>query len=641
MRWLIQRGRTWYAVMEVPRPLRAKLGKRRLLKSLQTRDYHVAKSRRHAALAEFQRVFERARAAAGSDDLTTAALSWRDTLARLERGDTSAFWVGSDGPDPLDAALWVLEDEVGDIETYQGRQAADTFVGIARGTATPLLLHIDAWLREGGSKGSLAPRTIVQYRADLKAFAEWAASIGITTVEAVTEQTTGQFVTEQLVGKGVHWETANRKIRPASSYWRWLRKRAGVKANPWAGQSMSKGAGRNGDRSKRPFTDAEVAALIGGEADPELADAMRVAALSGMRVEEIYRLAVADCAGGWFDVRRAKTRAGVRRMPIHSNLAPIVARRCDAKKPTDFLFHEAGPTREGRERSMALSKRFGRYRQTLGIHEREAGARHSRVDFHSWRRWFVTKARNAGIDRAVVAAVVGHESGNLTDDVYSGGPAERLLRACVEAVRLPRGPRPAAPGKAAPAHQGGRKHMDDDRANFDRWFVRPLECLYPMDGSGVVLLYTAFPLLERYLTAATGDRARNGKFWSKLGGLFQQLDDPRVAKHFWDTYRKGLLHHGTFNSNTYGGSVVHRLGEVITLDAPTRIFCLGTVDFTQRVLARIVDDFPTYRRGPPLPAVKPIQTRAEEQHQPAPGITLGTSTAGPMGSFSPFSKKGP
>jgi integrase len=65
------------------------------------------------------------------------------------------------------------------------------------------------------------------------------------------------------------------------------------------------------------------------------------------------------------------------------------------------------------------------------------GARHSRVDFHSWRRWFITAARNAGVDRAVVAAVVGHEVGNLTDDTYSGGPDEKLLRACVEAVRLP------------------------------------------------------------------------------------------------------------------------------------------------------------------------------------------------------------
>ena len=84
-----------------------------------------------------------------------------------------------------------------------------------------------------------------------------------------------------------------------------------------------------------------------------------------------------------------------------------------------------------------MSKRFGRYRQAQGVHERAEGTRHSAVDFHSLRRWFVTTARNAQQDRAVVAAVVGHEVGNLTDDVYHGGPNESLLRACLEAVRLP------------------------------------------------------------------------------------------------------------------------------------------------------------------------------------------------------------
>src|ERR1700758_2486867 len=90
MRWLILRGRTYYAVQEVPRPLRAKLG-RRLMKTLATTDHRVAVARRYAALAEFQRVFDRARNATGADPVTAAALSWRETLDRLEAGDTAAF----------------------------------------------------------------------------------------------------------------------------------------------------------------------------------------------------------------------------------------------------------------------------------------------------------------------------------------------------------------------------------------------------------------------------------------------------------------------------------------------------------------------------------------------------------------------
>ena len=80
-----------------------------------------------------------------------------------------------------------------------------------------------------------------------------------------------------------------------------------------------------------------------------------------------------------------------------------------------------------RERSSALSKRFGCYRQSVGVEECDDGKRHSRIDFHSWRRWFVTEARRAGINRAVVAAVVGHRIGSLTDDIYADRPDAALL----------------------------------------------------------------------------------------------------------------------------------------------------------------------------------------------------------------------
>ena len=42
---------------------------------------------------------------------------------------------------------------------------------------------------------------------------------------------------------------------------------------------------------------------------PELFDAVLVAALSGMSIEEAYRLTAADTAEGWFNIRDAKTRA--------------------------------------------------------------------------------------------------------------------------------------------------------------------------------------------------------------------------------------------------------------------------------------------------------------------------------------------
>jgi integrase len=242
-------------------------------------------------------------------------------------------------------------------------------------------------------------------------------------------------VTECFVAREVDPGTANKHIVSMQSYWRWMGKRTDLENNPWVGQSQAKGNGRNGETAKRPFTEAELRLLLTGDADQEMADAIRIALLSGMRLEESYQLRVADCVGDEFNIRRGKSKAAVRRVPIHSALAEIVARRVAGKAATAFLFHEPADGRG--PRSGALSQRFVRYRIKLRVHEAEAGRRHSRVDFHSCRRWFVTQCRQGGIDRATVAAVVGYEVGNLTDDVYSGGPSLDQRRQCVESVRLP------------------------------------------------------------------------------------------------------------------------------------------------------------------------------------------------------------
>lgn len=438
MRWLQKRGRTFYAVREVPRSLRRKLGKRRLVASLKTDDLRIAHARRHEALAGFQRIIDAAAKASTPDPTIAAAMAWRRLLDGIKRGDPAYVKPGKSREQALEEADMVLDSDMMDIRVGDGEEAAGAFLGIAYGVATPLLHHVDAWLAEGGAHGPLNLRTQAMYRADLRRLEAWGKAQGIPqTVEAITREVAGRYV-GSLIAAGINRKTANRRISAPSAYWRWLGKRAGIVDNPWTGQSLATAPARLGhDKDKRPYTDAELVTLLAGPADRETADAMRLAALSGMRLEELYRLTVADCYGGWFNIRQAKTAAGVRRVPIHPELAGLVARRSEGKAPEAFLMSEAGALKPGRERSASFSKRYGHYRRKLGIEDRAEGRRHSRIDFHSLRRWFVTRARQAGIDRAVVAAVVGHEVGNLTDDTYSGGPSEAQLRACVEAVRLP------------------------------------------------------------------------------------------------------------------------------------------------------------------------------------------------------------
>jgi integrase len=455
-RYLEQRRLGWLAVKDVPRALQGTLGRKRMVKSLATRDLTVAQSRRWAALADFERTFATARKQAASDVPTDAGMAWRAALADLERGDPAMVasfggreetFTGTDGRDftisPQESALGtarlLLSDQVDAMWEAGDDVGARALADMAAGRVTPLLTYVESWLAEGGRQGRYTERSKLQFRGDLAALQAWCPSAGVPlTIEAFTRKVAGRFVEARLADPKVNRKTLNRKISAASGYWTWMTKRGHVEVNPWERQSVTKEARKAPADRERPFTEAEMIRLLSGPASTEIADAMRVAALTGARIEAIYGLTVGRCADGWFSLPRQKKEPSDRRVPVHPELVAIVARRCEGRKPGDWLFPEG--SLKG-ERAAAISKRFGTYRQRpdVAVHERPDGVRRSLVNFHSFRRWFVTSAEQAGQPPHIISAVVAHVEGRkgMTLGVYSGGPSDDQLRACVEAVVLP------------------------------------------------------------------------------------------------------------------------------------------------------------------------------------------------------------
>lgn len=255
-------------------------------------------------------------------------------------------------------------------------------------------------------------------------------------LEAVRRVDAGKFLSEQ--------------------YWTWLLDKGHLPAgeNPWAGQRLPadrrQARDAEADGGKRPFTDAEMTKLLNGDGGPLLNDLMPVGALSGMRIEEICQLQVSDCRDGAFNVWAGKTDNARRTVPIHSGLAGIVKRRTEGKKDTDYLFDDLPPIPKSREtRSDPAAKQFTRYRRKLEVDERPNDKAKSNVDFHSFRRWFIRKARDAmlagteGFDEWTITWVVGHtdseraKSLDLSQHGYAGQDPEKAKRALVEAVKLP------------------------------------------------------------------------------------------------------------------------------------------------------------------------------------------------------------
>jgi integrase len=475
---LERRHQTWLALLDVPADLREKVGRRRLVHSLETDDIRIARERRDVVLGAWRKHLASVRMGdavgapknvewgrVGSSSVSRfrqRALAWREELANTKSTAQREVIKEAIVEEAERMAPIRGEDERGEpIHSTAEFARAKAFIAVAMGAATLASDLLPKWHKESPK---FAESTRKQHVISVTRFETWAEKHGVVaSIEGLTKKDAGRFISECL--GHLRPATIQREVSNLSSLWKWARlKGHGEDApNPWLEQPIpGRGGGRKNQVDEvepRNFTDEEMRKLLDGEADATLADMIRIAALSGMRAEEICQLRVSDTAGGVMTVRDGKTPAARRPVPIHSDLASIIARRGEGKAAEDFLFtdDELGLEKPGGNRSRAITKRFTSYRRKVGVDQpmgAKTGQRNrSAVTFHSFRHWFVSTATRAGQPDALVGAVVGHAPAGITLAVYGKGwPSLEQRRACVEAVRLPtREEKPIEPAHVAAA----------------------------------------------------------------------------------------------------------------------------------------------------------------------------------------------
>jgi integrase len=427
----------------VPKALQSTIGTTRLKRSLRTDSPANAERIKHAVIHELKAII--ARAEKPTEKLVGEAMEWRETLDAAKSGKER------------EALEWLMHDRAEELETGNGHTAAQEFAAIASGQATPIGTLLDSYLQSCGLK----PRTQDGIRRTVRVYEDWAGANGEpTAVERITRKVAGRFVSDHLLPR-MEPQSAGTYTKFLSGYWKFLDGKGYAEGNPWTGQlqgvkqarkrqSILLDTGANDAGGKRPYTDDEARTLLYAEpvsaTDRRTLDIVRIGALTGMRIEEICSLRVRDCEGGWFNVNaegKGKTDAARRRVPIHPLLRSLVDRRYADKKPDGYLFHDLPkpPQDSIRERSMPASKAYTRFRRRLGVDERVEGQRQSNVDFHSWRRWFIRKAKDAAQEPWTIADVVGHDTSDLplglTMGRYPGRANDKALKECVESVQLP------------------------------------------------------------------------------------------------------------------------------------------------------------------------------------------------------------
>ncbi len=439
-------SKKWQIKLTVPKGAGGPL---QIARTLDTTDYAEALRRAVVLTAKLRLEIEARRRNA---DGTRTDLKGSPSEAQRE---VERWWSDRRIPHPTEPGIFTIPEKLEDSwdhdvasalgdpsthdkhETYQPekRAAAMRLVGVVLGGVVPVGADLDRYITLQGLKASYASRT----RRSVGALALWLAGrTGGDNIHLVSGKAAVAFA-DHLAETRIATSTLNSLTSALSAYWDWLVKRHVAGSNPWTNQTR-RVVDRERNAEKRPFTDAEVVTLLAGPASATLHDLMRLAALTGMRLTEIGGLRVKGAKAGVFQVEESKTASGVRAVPVHPDLMKLVERRVRGKGDQDFLIEElTSPPSHGGARGRKMGAKFTAYRRDLGLDERRSGRRQADADFHSFRRWFVTKAEQAGQDQGQVARVVGHKQVGFTFATYSGGATIAQSLDVVKAVRLPKG----------------------------------------------------------------------------------------------------------------------------------------------------------------------------------------------------------
>ncbi|CAA7623756.1 putative Integrase [Magnetospirillum sp. LM-5] len=248
-------------------------------------------------------------------------------------------------------------------------------------------------------------------------------------ISDVHRQAVQKWVNTQIEG-GASVSTVKRALSELRGYWSYL---VSLGLAPEEQEPFLKLITPKAEKdTRRAFASEDVVILVRQAEkrnDNELADVIRIAAYTGCRIEEICTLRCEDIDDTKITVHGTKTRAAMRQVPVHPELAPTL-KRLKGKRSSGYLFKDMKLNKFG-DRSNAVGKRFGKMKMAEPLNYG------SEYVFHSIRKTFTTLLWSSGIQRELISQILGHETGHITTDIYARDPDFETKRRAIAAVQYP------------------------------------------------------------------------------------------------------------------------------------------------------------------------------------------------------------
>jgi integrase len=201
---------------------------------------------------------------------------------------------------------------------------------------------------------------------------------------------------------------------------------ANWKSQPLRPDSNNRVSGEPGaiQTKRRAWTDPELVRLLQGITG-DLTTMTILALYTGCRENELAEAKLEDIHGEYLHIPEAKSAAGVRDIPIHPVIQPLVNHLQD--NSTDgYLVSGLKRGGEDNKRHHLFAKRFSYRKKQLGFP--------SSVVFHSFRANYVSRLVALGTPDSTIQQLIGHESGVLLHNTYSSGLGLDALQEVVRDV---------------------------------------------------------------------------------------------------------------------------------------------------------------------------------------------------------------
>ncbi len=393
---------TYYARLDVPKDVIPYFNKKVLKKSLQTSSLKVAKDRSSEIVGGWKREIHAYR---GVNNHKT----WEAEVFALRKGLGSSI---DRHPGDIwdDEHLERLREKYDDYSGEFVYRTTQAFLGgnFDRIFVNEFISDFEPWLRKSGSSEKTAAEAV----SALKEVAAWFG-------DSSPNHGSVSKLIEEMEGKGKARTTIHRRLEAGKNYYKYLAAIGYIgkgKTTPFHDHKLTRQSHKERSNSSyQPWTPEQVAQLYNaakGREDTLLCQSIQFAAYTGFRIEEIFSIKPAAIKNNCFTLSDSKTLAGIREVPIHPVLQPLVESLTSSSKD-GYLFPSTSKNKYGK-RSDAVGKRFGRLKTSLGFEGR-------RLVFHSFRKTVSTSLEQSGVPEAIAADILGHEKKTMTYGLYSGG----------------------------------------------------------------------------------------------------------------------------------------------------------------------------------------------------------------------------